>query len=226
MRALPRRGMMAGLGAAGVCIAIGGCAFLSPPKIDIEKSVLNQLPTAVPHRDTDGDTVLVFPPVTMPVYDTVLMAYRTEPREVAYFGRRQWGATPSQMIQPLLVATLEKTHSFRVVLVPPYTGPYTYSLRTEILDLIQEFTPKSATLVLSLRFQLAGYGASRVIATRDVSVREPMRQRNSRAGVAAANDATAKALQQMAEFVLESTGSDAAPKGEPSHQSREASFSE
>lgn len=207
--------MMGGLYAASICIAIQGCAFLSPSKIDVEKSVLNQLPTAVPHRDTDGDTVLVFPPATMPVYDTVLMAYRTEPREIAYFSRRQWGATPSQMIQPLLVATLEKTHSFRVVLVPPYTGPYTYSLRTEILDLIQDFTPKSATLVLSLRFQLAGRGASRVIATRDISVREPMLQRNSRSGVVAANDATAKALQQMAEFVLQSTAPNAAPPGKP-----------
>jgi len=147
---------MAGLFAASVCIAIQGCALLSSPKVDVERSVLNQLPAAVPHQQRDGGTVLVFPPATMPAYDTVFMAYRTEPREIAYFGRRQWGATPSQMIQPLLVSTLERTHAFRVVLVPPYTGPYTYSLSTEILELIQDFTPKSATLVLSLRFQIAG----------------------------------------------------------------------
>lgn len=215
MRGLSLHAMMAGLYAASACIAIQGCAFLSPPKADIEKSVLNQLPTIVPHREADGGAVLVFPPATTSVYDTVLMAYRTEPRQIAYFSRRQWGATPSQMIQPLLVATLEKTHSFRFVLVPPFSGPYTYSLRTEILDLIQDFTPKSATLVLSLRFQLAGYGASPVIAARDISVREPMLQRNSRAGVAAANDATAKALQQMAGFVLESIARNAAPKDKP-----------
>lgn len=221
MKPRPLRAMMAGL-----CVAIQGCAFLSPPKVDIEKSVLNQLPTAVPHREPGRGTILVFPPAAIPVYDTVLMAYRTKPREIAYFSRRQWGATPSQMIQPLLVATLEQTHSFRVVLVPPYTGPYTYSLRTEVLDLIQDFTPKSATLVLSLRLQLAGYGASRVIATRDISVRETMLQRNSRAGGVAANEATAKALQQMAEFVLESTAPNAAPKGKVKNRSREASFSE
>jgi len=215
VRTLALGRMTAGLYAASVCIAIQGCALLSPPKVDIEKSVLNQLPAAVPHRGADGGTVLVFPPATMPVYDTVLMAYRTEPREIAYFRQRQWGATPSQMIEPLLVATLEKTHSFRVVLVPPYAGPYTYSLSTEILDLIQDFTPKSATLVLSLRFQLAGYAASRVIATRDISVREPMLQRNSRSGVVAANDAIAKVLWQMAEFVLESTASNAVPRGKP-----------
>lgn len=215
MRALPGRAVMAALCAAGICIAIQGCAFLSPPKVDIEKSVLNQLPAAVPSRDTGAGTVLVFPPATMPVYDTVLMAYRTEPREVAYFSQRQWGATPSQMIQPLLVTTLENTHAFRIVLAPPYTGPYEYSLRTEVLDLIQDFTPKSATLVLSLRFQLAGYGEGEVIATRNVSVREPMLQMNSRSGVIAANEATAKALKQMAEFVLENTAPNATSRGNP-----------
>ena len=215
MRVLSLRAMIGGLYAASACIAIQGCAFLSPPKADIEKSVLNQLPDDVPHRGNDGGTVLVFLPATMPIYDTVLMAYRTEPRQIAYFSRRQWGATPSQMIQPLLVATLEKTHSFRVVLVPPYTGPYTYSLHTQILDLIQDFTPQSATLVLSLRFQLSGYGTSRVIAARDISVREPMLRRNSYSGVVAANDATAKALQQMAEFVLQGTVPHAEPKARP-----------
>lgn len=213
MKALLLRAMMAGLYAVGLGIATQGCALLSLPKPDIEKSVLNQLPAVVPHRQTDADSVLVFPPATTAVYDTVLMAYRTKPHELAYFSRRQWGATPSQMIQPLLVSTLEMTHSFRVVLLPPFTGPYTYSLRTEILALIQEFTPQSATLVLSLRLQLAGYGAGRVIATRNISVREPIPQRNSGSGVAAANRATAKALRQMADFVLESTAPNAAPKG-------------
>lgn len=226
MRVLLLRAMVATLYAASMCIAIQGCAFLSPANVDIEKSVLNQVPAAVPQRATDRGTVLVFTPATMPVYDTVLMAYRTRPRDIAYFSLRQWGATPSQMIQPLVVATLEKTHSFRVVVVPPYNGPYEYSLRTEIVDLIQDFTPTSATLVLSLRVQLAGYGASGVIATRDISVREPMLQMNSRAGVVAANAATAKALQQMAEFVLESTVPNAAPRAGPSSQSRAASSSE
>lgn len=215
MKCLPRRVMKAAFHAASVCVALQGCTLLSPPKHAIERSVLNQLPTAIPHRDIGGGTVLVFPPATMPIYDTVLMAYRTDAREIAYFSQRQWGATPSQMIQPLIVTTLEKTHSFRVILVPPYVGPYTYSLRTEILDLVQDFTPKSPALVLSLRFQLAGYGASRVIATRDISVREPMLQSNSRSGVAAANEATAKALRQMAEFVLESAAPNAVPKSKP-----------
>jgi cholesterol transport system auxiliary component len=64
--------------------------------------------------------------------------------------------------------------------------------------------------VLSLRFQLTDYGAKTVIATKEVSVREPMRERNSYAGVMAANEATAEALQQMARYVLRAT--DAPPE--------------
>lgn len=209
---------------ASICIAVGGCALLSPPETRIEKSVLNQLPGEPPHRATGGATVLVFPPTTAPVYDTVRIAYRTHPREIAYFREREWGATPSQMIYPLLVRTLENTHSFEAVLVPPYTGRYTYALRTEVLELIQDFTPQSATLVLSLRFQLTGYGANRVIATRNVSLREPMLQRNSHAGVVAANEATAKALEQMAEFVLEKVAAPA--KGKAMSRGPGASSSE
>lgn len=212
--------MMGGIAIAWMLVE--GCALLSPSKIKIEESVLDQLPRESPHRETGGATVLVFLPTTSPMYDTTSMAYRTHPREIAYFSRREWGATPAQMIYPLLVRTLENTHSFRAVLVPPYTGRYTYELRTEVLDLIQDFGPQSATLVLSLRFQLTDYGANRVIETRNISVREPMPQRNSHAGVVAANNATAKALQQMAEFVLETADS----KSKATSRDREASSSE
>lgn len=214
------RVMMGGI--ASACMVVEGCALLSPSEVKVEESVLNQLPKGSPHRETDGATVLAFPPTTSPMYDTTSMAYRTRPREIAYFSKREWGATPAQMIYPLLVRTLENTHSFRAVLVPPYTGRYTYQLRTELLDLIQDFAPQSATLVLSLRFQLTGYGANRVIETRNILVREPMPHRNSLAGVVAANDATAKALQQMAEFVLETADS----KGKARSPDREASSSE
>jgi|SRR5215472_1364544 len=194
------------LGVVTACLIVTGCALLStPPKINVEKAVLTEVPDDAPQRTSRGDTVLVFPPKTTPLYDTTQMAYCTQPHEVAYFSEREWGETPSQMLYPLAVKTLENTHAFRAVLTEPFGARYTYALRTEILELIQDFGPDSASLVLSLRFQLTDYGAKTVIATREVSVREPMRERNSYAGVMAANAATAKALQQMAQYVLQAT---------------------
>ena len=204
MKRIPRRDAL-GFCIAGICIAVEGCALLSAPKRGIEKAVLNQLPPEVPHQDNRGQVVLVMPPRTTPIYDTIQMAYRTRPEDVAYFNQREWGATPSEMLYPLLVKTLENTHSFSAVLVPPYTGHYDYALRTEILELIQDFTSKPAILELSLRVQWSDYGAKQVIATKEVSVREPIMQKNSYAGVIAANEATAQALQQIAAFVLGAT---------------------
>jgi cholesterol transport system auxiliary component len=193
------------------CLAVIGCTLLStPPKIVVAKAVLSEIPHDPPQRTSRGDTVLVFPPKTTPLYDTTQMAYSTRPHEVAYFSEREWGATPSQMLYPLVVRTLENTHAFRAVLTEPFAARYTYALRTEILEVIQDFESDSASLVLSLRFQLTDYGAKTVIATNEVSVREPMSERNSYAGVMAANKATAEALQQMARYVLQAT--DAPPQ--------------
>lgn len=186
------------------CLAVTGCALLSaPPKITVEKAVLTEVPQDIPQGPSRRDTMLVLPPRTAPLYDTTQMAYRTQPYQIAYFSEREWAATPSQMLHPLLVTTLENTHAFRAVLTEPLAARYSYALRTEILELIQDFKPDSASLVLSLRFQLTDYGAKAVIATKEISVREPMQERNSHAGVLAANVATAKALQQMAQYVLQ-----------------------
>jgi cholesterol transport system auxiliary component len=56
---------------------------------------------------------------------------------------------------------------------------------------------------LSLKFQLTEGASGAVVATKDVSVREPMQQKTPYAGVVAGNDATAKALLELARFVLE-----------------------
>ena len=193
------------------CLAVTGCALLSAaPKASVQKAVLTEVPQELPRHTSGGDTVLVFPPKSAPLYDTTQMAYSTQSHEVAYFSEREWAEKPSQMLYPLLVRTLENTHAFRAVLTEPFPGHYTYALRTEVLDLIQDFTSDSANLVLSLRFQLTDYGAKTVVSTKEISVREPMRERNSYAGVTAANEATAKALQQMAEYVLRAT--DAPPE--------------
>jgi cholesterol transport system auxiliary component len=196
------------LGVLIASVAVTGCALLSThPNVIVEKAVLTEVPHDPPQRANYGDTLLVFPPKAARLYDTTQMAYRTQPYEVAYFSQREWGETPSQMLYPLVVRTLENTHAFRAVVTEPFAARYTYALRTEVLELIQDFDSDSASLVLSLRFQLSDYGRRTVIATKQVSVREPLRDRNSLSGVMAANAATAKALQQMAQYVLQSTDS-------------------
>lgn len=207
MRADRRRAIgVVGALATLVETTLSGCSLLLPVKTETRKDVLSKMPADLPQQKTRAATLLVFAPQTQPLYDTTRMAYTVRAYQVDYFSQHEWGETPSQMLQPLLVGALQNTHAFSAVLIPPYAGRYHYALRTEILELRQDFTSEPAVLQLSLRFQLSDDTADRVIATKEISLREPMQQRTPYAGVVAANDATAKALQEMVRFVLDKTG--------------------
>jgi cholesterol transport system auxiliary component len=184
---------------------LSSCTLLEPANVETRKEMLTKVPLDLPPGKTHAATLLVLPPETSAVYDTTQMAYEIRPHEIAYFGRTEWGEKPSQMIHRLVVQTIENAHCVATVVTPPFTGPYTHSLRTEILALQQDFTSQPATLQLTLRVQLTSVAANQVIGTKEISVREPMQERTPYAGAVAANDATAKALAQLAEFVRVNT---------------------
>jgi cholesterol transport system auxiliary component len=188
---------------AVVALSLSGCALMSAPPAQTSKQILNKMPTEVVQRSSQGAVLLVYPPQTRPVYDTTEMAYMTRPYEIAFFSQHEWAEPPSQMLQPLLVGTLQNTRFFSAVLTPPYAGRYSFALRTEIRELVADFTSDPAALLLSLRFQLSESATGAVVATKDISIREPMQQRTPYAGVVAGNEATAKALLELARFVVE-----------------------
>lgn len=201
-----RRTVSVGITVATLAVTgIAGCALLPQAESEMKTAVLDKMPGGLPHRDPQPVTVLVLTPEAKAAYDTTQMAYSLGPYQLAYFRYHQWAGTPSQMLQPLLLRTLEATGYFSAVLTPPYAGRYTYQLRTEIVEFTQDFASEPAALRLSLRLRLSDSAAERLVATREISLREPMQQRTPYAGVVAANDAMAKALQEMARFVLENS---------------------
>ena len=187
-----------------LCVSIlSSCGLFSPVKMEIQKYVINKIPSDLPNAKSRAASLSVLVPETNPIYGTAQMAYTMQPYQIAYFSQNEWGETPSQMIQPLIVQTIQNTHCFSVVLSQPHFGRHTYALRTEILELKQDFTSDPATLDLSMRFQVSREATNQIIATKEISVREPMREKTPYAGVVAANDATAKLLQELARFIVE-----------------------
>jgi len=195
--------MRTGLIIALAMLLLAGCNVLSPVKDETTLAVINKLPTDIPQQQSHDATLLLLPPDTSVMYDTTQMAYTSKPYQIEYFIHHEWGATPAQMLLPLLGSTLEGTGYFSAILTPPYTGSYTYALRTQILELVQDFTTEPATLRLALRVDLIDGKSNQPIASRKISLSEPLQGKTPYAGVVAANDATAKALQQIAGFVLE-----------------------
>jgi cholesterol transport system auxiliary component len=182
---------------------MSSCSVLTPPQVETRKALLSKTPADLPRSTPQAAVLLVFPPQAQPVYDTMRMAYMVRPYQVDYFSQHEWGETPSQMLHPLLIRTLQETNRFKAVLAPPFSGRYAYALRTQVVELVQDFTVDPPTLRLSLRLQLSDDAANRVVATKEIALREPMREKGPYAGVVAANDAAAKALREAAVFVLE-----------------------
>lgn len=185
-----------------VTTTISGCSLFSPVDNQIRVALINKLPQGIPQRETHATTLLVLAPAINPAYDTVRMIYRIQPYQIDYFSKHEWGATPAQMLHPLLTQSLENTHYFSTVLTPPYFGPYNYALHAEIIELTQDFTSNPATLHLSLRVRLTEGDSNRIISAKAISLQEQLQENTAYAGVIAANEATAKALQQITEFVL------------------------
>lgn len=184
-------------------VLVSGCTLFSPIKTDTAKSVLDNVPLDLPSEKPHSATLLVLVPETTPIYATTQMAYTRQAYQVAYFSQNEWAETPARMIQPLIVTALSNTHYFSEVLVSPHFGRHTFVLRTEILELKQDFTSEPAMLQLAMRFALSREGTGQVIATKESSVREPMRERTAHAGAVAANEAVARVLRELASFIIE-----------------------
>jgi cholesterol transport system auxiliary component len=184
-------------------LALSACSLFTPVKIDQNTFVLNQAPHYVHNKSPRGATLLVATPDTRPVYNTTQMAYSIKPYQVAYFSENHWAETPSQMLQPLLVETMQNTHYFHTVVTPPYIGHYDYMLNTQILELVQDYTCRPAVVRLWIRVQLINATTNRVIATKDFIVCEPILRKTPYGGVIAANQAMETILSRIAVFCLE-----------------------
>jgi len=167
--------------------------------------MLTEVPSEPPRSEGAGAasaTLLIVTPRTQRAYDTTQMAYALRDHEIAYYRDHEWGATPSEMMQPLLMATLERTRRFAAVLAVPYGGRSTYVLQTQIGELVQDFTQPTVAVRIAMHVQLT-HTVSRRVVSKEIVVTEPMSQRSPQAGIAAANRATGKALRQVAQFVLD-----------------------
>lgn len=187
---------------SGACLALSSCSLMFPAKTEpANRYVLNEVPVMPAMRRHDH-ILLVALPETSPMYDTRQIAYTDKPHRLAYYADNQWAATPAQMLQPLLVQTLQDTHHFSAVVSAPFQGHYDYQLNTQIQKLQIDFTRNPAMLNLTVFAQLISTSSNRLLAAREFSVSEPVMQANPYGGVMAANRAARIVLRQIAELCV------------------------
>ena len=184
-----------------LCVDIVGLWSAFTGKHGDQEDVLNKIPGDLPKRDSRAASLSVSIPETVPIYDTTQMAYTIQPYQIAYFSQNEWGETPSQMIQPLIVQAIQNTNYFGVVVSQPHFGRHTYALRTET------WSSSKTSLELATLNPPCAPAESRqrtvIIATKKNYRYGNLCWKTPYAGVVAANEATAKLLLELARFIVE-----------------------
>ncbi len=157
----------------------------------------------IPHgAPADAHAVLV---VGMPQaaagFEQPRMAYLRRPSEVSYYATHVWADTPSRMLMPLVVRSLETAGLWRVVVPMPTGTRGDYQLDLSGLMVQQEFFQRPSRSRVQLRAQLLDVKAQRVMGARDFEALEPAPTEDAYGGVLAANRAVASLLVTMNEWI-------------------------
>jgi len=197
--------LFCGAGVLALGLALASCSVFSPVQsLSTSTYVVNTVPHVRVHR-AHKTSLLVNLPQTNPIYNSTDMAYMAQPYQIGYFAKNNWAATPAQMLQTLMVQTLQNTQHFSNVTANLGVGSASYSLTTEIVDFHQDFLHVRSAYHLTVRAQLVLTATNTVVAAREFKIVEPATQNTPLGGVYAANQAAAKFLRELSEFCIRHT---------------------
>jgi len=180
-----------------------GCSMFSPVQRESQTTyVLNAPVSPVTPFAKQATTIQVFMPEASPRYNSTNMAYTSAPYQLAYFSKNRWTETPAEMMQPLMVQSLQNTHFFKTVGNGSALGHYDYILTTQLLEFQQYFNKSGSFFRITLRAQILRTMNNQVIATKTFSVTKEAPTPTPYGGVVAANQATAEILYQLTEFTI------------------------
>ncbi len=206
-----RHGLIGLFGFVGLLGLLGGCATSLLPKPPPQPALyaLNDVapdmhvvttPRAAVATTESRPTLLVNPPRAMAGFDTPHIVYLRQVHQIEYFAHSQWVDTPAQMLAPLIARAIERSGAFDAVLLAPTAAAGALRLDTEVIRLQQDFAATPSQVRFTLRAVLLDSRTRRVIAVREFDARVPAPTEDAPGGVAAANLAVQRVLDELAVF--------------------------
>jgi cholesterol transport system auxiliary component len=158
---------------------------------------------APPGGKPTGPALLVSPVLSAPGFGGSDMVYMRKPHQIEYFASHRWVDAPARMLDPLLLQAAEQSGLFRSVAGTGSGTSADLRLDSRLLHLQQVCRLNPSELQLALRVTLVEVASARVIASRTLSISEPVEERSPYAGVEAANRAVARLLAELQVFLAE-----------------------
>ena len=180
--------------------SLGPTSTTAPRTYFLKPEVSWKNPHAYGER-IDRAVLLITPPKAQAGFETARMAYLLRPFEINYFGLNQWAETPARMVHQIMVENIDKTGLWSAVLPALGSVPAQYRLDCDNLILEQQFFTQPSRIRLALRAQLIETKKQSILASQYFELLEPAPSDDAYGGVLAANQATAKLLTQMVEWM-------------------------
>ncbi len=145
-------------------------------------------------------------PQAAPGFDQPRMAYLRWPSEVSYYATHLWVDTPSRMLMPLMIRSLESTGVWRVVVPMPTVIRGDYRLDLSGFLVQQEFLQQPSRSRVQLRASLTDVNRQLILGARNFEAVEQAPTEDAYGGVLAANRATETMLRAMMQWVTACMG--------------------
>lgn len=211
------------LGAVGLLLALaGGCgalrqtvapqpSFYALDSARLQAGAATRAPVALP---VAAPTLIVNPPYAASGFDSQRIIYVREAHKLEYFAHSEWVDTPARMVTPLIVAAIERSGTFRAVVLTPSAAAGDLRLDTEIIRLQHDFGSRPSRVRLTLRAYIVDNTTRRVLAWREFDETVAAASEDPYGGVVAANHAVQIVLDQLAGFCTEAAGNWQSPAAE------------
>lgn len=149
-------------------------------------------------------TLIVNPPRAAAGFDSQRIIYVREPHKLDYFAHSEWVDPPALMLGPLVVAAVQNSGAFSVVVLSPGAAVGDWRLDTEIIRLQHEFQTQPSRVRFTLRAYLIDSKTRRVLAWREFDDYAPAVSEDPYGGVVAANRVVQTVLDKLSVFCAES----------------------
>ena len=216
-----------GLGAA-LCLAlVSGCGALvpkaaPPPRLYViqepgDSSNSPPLMASLVTAPYLAPMLIVHPTRAAPGFDSQHIIYVRVAHQLEHFAHADWVDTPAHMLMPLIVATLQRTGSFRAVGTTDSDLDGELRLDTEVIRLQQQFGDGPSQVRFTLRARLSDNLNHQVISWQEFDETSPSATEDPYGGVVAANQVVQRVMAQLASYCALAAASRRTSQGAAPH---------
>lgn len=149
-------------------------------------------------------TILVSKPLAASGYTTSDMRYVVKSYELSSFAKNSWVAPPADMLETMLIESLQNSGYFYGVVRAPFAGTTAYRLDTQLLSLRQNFLKRPSRIDLAIKAELVNETTKKIVRSKRFVTHVNALEDTPYGGVMAANRAMNNLMVQIVRFATDS----------------------